>query len=238
MFDFNRGARSPNTATSESRSLTTPVPIRNPLMRVLLWASKTDHRLDAMCSRWARATQTALGVFVLFTGVMAFGSAYYTISTIRPSNAATLWIALGWAIFVGFLDREIVGGLDKRTAIVRPILALFIGTLVAIPVELAVLEPRVDQELQRQYLQENKPKLDELHSAQAELERRRTNLQPSLGQLRKEEANWGRIMDHELAWQPSPGRRGGMGAVPVFPHGHRQQATLHQRITRDQQALN
>jgi hypothetical protein len=133
------------------RPLPVPVPVRNPLTLTLFWLSKTDPRLVAVCSRWAMATQAALGVFVLFTATLAFGGAYYTLSTLHASGSLVPWIAAGWSVFILFLDREIVGGLDKKTAIVRPFLALFIGMLVAIPLELFVFQNRVDQELQRQY---------------------------------------------------------------------------------------
>ena len=70
-------------------------------------------------------------------------------------------------MFIFFLDREIVGGIDKSTAVVRPLLALFIGMLAAIPVELWVFEARVDQELQRQYREDNKEQLENARTAEA-----------------------------------------------------------------------
>ena len=115
--------------------------VRNPLTLGLFWLSKTDADLAGLCSRWAIATQAAFSVFVLFTAVLAFGAAYYTLSTLNAPGRLVPWAALGWSIFIFFLDREIVGSLDKRTAIVRPFLALFIGTLVAIPIELFVNAP-------------------------------------------------------------------------------------------------
>lgn len=213
-----------------SRPRPVPGPIRNPVASVLLWASKTDPRTIAVCSRWAIATQTALGVFVFFTAVMAYGAAYYTLSTLNAAGSWTGWIALGWSIFVFFLDREIVGGLDKMTAIVRPILALFIGTLVAIPIELFVFQERIDQELQRQYRQDNKQQLDELRSKQSQLEERRNGLRAILDELRKQEAEWGKAMDDELVGRPKSGRTGVQGAGPVFDNANAQQASVRARI--------
>jgi hypothetical protein len=212
------------------RPLPVSTPIHNPNNLLLLWASKTDPRLVAVCSRWAIATQAALGIFVFFTALLAFGAAYYTLSTVNAKSSWATSIAIAWAIFIFFLDREIVGGLDKMTALVRPVLSLFIGTIVAIPIELWVFQERVDQDLQRQYLQDNKQPLDELHAAESQLEQRRAGLQTGLAELRKQEADWGRTMDQELAGRMAPGRTGIQGAGPVFQNAEHQQAAIRQRI--------
>lgn len=72
---------STKTKPGPKRPYRVPVPIRNPITLVLLWASKSDPRLVAVCSRWARSTQVAFGIFVLFTSVLALTAAYYTLST-------------------------------------------------------------------------------------------------------------------------------------------------------------
>ena len=87
------------TADSSVRPLPAPVPIRNPLTLVLRFASKTDPRLLAVCSRWALATQTAFGVFVFFTAALALGSSYYTLSTLNTPSSQALGSALGWSTF-------------------------------------------------------------------------------------------------------------------------------------------
>src|ERR1700741_4529583 len=103
----------------KERHRTTPAPsIRNPLMLLLLWASKTDPHLVSVCSRWSLATQTALGIFVFFTAALALGGIYYTLSSLNAPAPWPMTIAICWSIFVFFLDREIVGGLDKVSALV------------------------------------------------------------------------------------------------------------------------
>jgi len=216
--------------TTKARPFPTPAPIRNPVSLVLLWASKTDPRLLSVCSRWATATQTAFGVFVFFTAALALGGSYYAVSTINTPASQAFWIALGWSIFVFFLDREIVGGLDKTSALVRPLLALFLGTIVAVPIELRVFEQRIDQDLQRQYRLDNKEQFDKLGEAQAELERRRSELQAQLTELRRQEADWAKVMDDELVGRPKPGRTGVGGAGPVFENAKSQQGAVRQRV--------
>src|SRR6266851_3275207 len=99
------------------RPLAVPAPVRNPVTLALFWLSKTDPRLVSVCSRWAMATQAAFGLFVVFTGFLAFGAAYYTLSTLSVSSSLVPWIAGAWACFVMACDREIAGSLDKTTAI-------------------------------------------------------------------------------------------------------------------------
>jgi hypothetical protein len=212
------------------RPMPVPTPIRNPALLFLFWLSKTDSRLVSVCSRWSMATQAAFGIFVLFTAVLAFGSADYTLSTLSAPASLVPWMATGWACFILFLDREIAGSLDKTTAIVRPFLALFIGTLVAIPIELWVFSGRVDQELQRQYRADNKQQFDQLRSNQSQIEKRRDDLTGTLTELRKEEADWGKILDSEAVGRSGPGRTGLPGAGPVFQNAQSQQASIRQRI--------
>jgi hypothetical protein len=176
------------------------------------------------------ATQAAFGAFVLFTAVLAFGSAYYTLSTLNVSASLIPWLAGGWSLFVGLLDREIAGSLDKTTAIVRPFLALFIGTLVAIPIELWVFQGRVDQELERQYRQDNQQQLDELNANESKIERRRDDLQSTLADLRKQEADWGQVLDSEAVGRAGPGRTGLPGAGPAFQNAQAQQSSIRQHI--------
>jgi hypothetical protein len=204
--------------------------IRNPIVLTLLWASKTDSRLAAVCTRWAIATQCALGVFVGFTALLAFGAAYYTLSTLHVASSTAMWIAILYAVFIGALDREIVGGLDKATAIVRPILSLFIGTIIAIPIELWVFQSRIDQDLKRQYRSENQAQFDELRTAQNKLDQSHAGLEAQLVELRRQEHDWGKAMDDELVGRQKADRSGVPGAGPVFENAKRQQADVRQRI--------
>ena len=218
------------TKTTARRPLPPPVPVRNPLTVMLFWLSKTDTRLVSVCSRWAMATQAAFGAFVLFTAALAFGAAYYTLSSLNAPSGLIPWMALGWSVFVGLLDREIAGSLDKTTAVVRPFLALFLGTLTAIPIELYVFQQRVDQQLQRQYREDNKQQLEHLAATESQLDQRRAGLEAALSELRKQDTDWGRVMDQELAGRSGPGRTGMSGAGPVFLNAQTQQAAVRERI--------
>lgn len=224
-------ATMPNSFTS-SKTLFPRIhrPVRNPLTLALFWASKTDPKLASVCSRWARATQAAFGLFVLFTAALAFGSAYYTLSTLGVPDPWPTWIACVWMTFVFFLDREIVGGLDKASAAIRPLLALIIGTIVAVPIEMWVFQDRIDQQLSRQYRENNRDQLEHARTVQKQLEDRRAALQASLSDFRKQEADWGKVMDDELVGRPNVGRTGMSGVGPVFENAKAQQEAVRQRI--------
>lgn len=217
-------------STASPRAQVAPAATRNPILLVLYYASKTNPHLAGLCSHWARATQAAMGVFVLFTALLAFGSQYYTLSTLNVAGSRALWIALAWSCFIFFLDREIVGGLDKMTAVVRPLLALCIGTLVAIPTEIFIFRARIDQDLQRQYRKDNKEQLEKLDSAQTTLDKRRDQMVATLNELQKQDADWAKVMDDELVGRPKDGRTGQSGAGPVFNNAQTQQAAVRVRI--------
>jgi len=213
------------------RPLPPPVPIRNPLTLALFWASKTDPRLAAVCSRFAQATQGALGFFVLISASMAFLAAFCTLSTVSVVSGSSIrWIALGYAAFILACDREIVGSLDRTAAVVRPVLALLISAILTIPLELAIFQPRVDQELERQYRYDNKHQIEGLHSALAKLDVRRSDLERSITDLQGQEREWAGILDSEAVGRPGTGRTGVQGIGPAFRNAQAQQESVRERI--------
>lgn len=113
---------------------------------------------------------------------------------------------------------------------VRPLLALIIGTVVAVPIELWVFQERLGQELTRQYQQDNREKINQLRAAYAELEKRRADLRATLADLRKQETDWAKVMDDELVGRSTFGRTGVAGEGPVFRNAAAQQAVVHQRM--------
>ena len=68
----------------------------NPITRVFLWASKTDHELCSLASWWATSTQVALGVFVCLTALLAFASANYLMKTFHVAEPGATCAALGF----------------------------------------------------------------------------------------------------------------------------------------------
>jgi hypothetical protein len=101
-----------------------------------------------------------------------------------------------------------------------------------------VFQQRIDQELQRQYRSDNKEQLDTLRADRSLLDKRREDLQASLAELRKEETDWGKILDSEAVGRAGLGRSGVPGAGPVFRNAQAQQASIRQRIEEVRHDLN
>lgn len=216
------------TATARQTNAFSPTvrPTRNPLVMALHWASKTDPSIIPLCGWWTRQTQAALGFFVLFTSALALCSGTYTLTTLNVQPPANLLLGALWCLFIFYIDREIVGALDKRMAVVRPVLSLFIGVLVAVPVELWVFQDRVDQEIDKVYRTDNQDVTQKLEDGQKEIMQRRKTLQGRYESLLAEDKKWGDVMDSELVGRSGNHRSGIAGQGPVYNNAAEQQARV------------
>jgi hypothetical protein len=213
-------------------------PSHNPLVRALHWVSKTDPVIISLCGWWTRQTQAALGFFVLFTATLALCSGIYTLTTLNVQAPISYALGSLWAAFIFYIDREIVGALDKRMAMVRPVLSLFIGVLVAVPVELWVFQDRVDQEIDRMYRTDNQEATQKQDDGQKEINQRRKALQDRYESLLAEDKKWADVMDSELVGRPGSNRTGIAGAGPVYNNAAMQQARVRGLIAGVQRDLD
>lgn len=123
------------------------------LERAFLWLSKTDVYVLALCPYSTRLTLSALGMMVLFTTLLAFGSGFYTIKTtvISPENPLGwpigLILAGVYAFGILIIDREIVGATTAKALWIRFLFAFLIATAVSYPVKLKFFEGRVNNEI-------------------------------------------------------------------------------------------
>ena len=143
-----------------------------------------------------------------------------------------------WSVFILYVDREIVGALDKRMAMVRPVLSLFIGVLVAVPVELWVFQDRVDQEIDKVYSSNNHDATQRLEDGQREISQRRSSLQSRYESLLAEEKKWGDVMDSELVGRTGSGRSGMAGKGPVYDNAAEQQARVRRLVAEARRDLD
>jgi hypothetical protein len=211
---------------------------RNPITKAFQWASKTDPTIIPLCGWWTRQTQAALGFFVLFTSTLALFSGTYTLTTLNVPQPSNLVLGGLWGMFIFYIDREIVGALDKRMAMVRPVLSLFIGVLVAVPVELWVFQDRVDQEIDKVYRTDNRDAAQKLEDGQKEILQRRGGLQNRYESLLAEDKKWGDVMDSELVGRSGRGRSGIAGQGPVYNNAAGQQARVRQLIAEARRDLD
>lgn len=123
----------------------------NIVARILLYLSKTDRRLIVLCSDSAYKTQVGYGVFVLIVGIFAFTSSSYALRATLGDSYVVFAVAAVYAALIMFIDREIVSATNKGKGMIatRLGLAVFIGLVVSVPIELKLFEKQIAQELKR-----------------------------------------------------------------------------------------
>lgn len=123
----------------------------NIVTRILLYLSKTDSRLIRLCSDSAYKTQVGNGVFVLIVGIFAFSSSSYALRTTLGDRYLVYGIAAVYAALITFIDREIVSATNKGKGMIatRLVLAVFIGLVISVPIELKLFEQQIAQEMKR-----------------------------------------------------------------------------------------
>jgi Domain of unknown function (DUF4407) len=120
--------------------------------------SKTDQQViqSQHCSRFVRMTQTSLGVMVFITGLFACLSASFAIYTAFQDRVLSIIVGVIWGTMIIVFDREIVSATNKRAVFLRLPLALIIGFAVSVPLEMRLLQDRLDKYLKQQEHTENR----------------------------------------------------------------------------------
>lgn len=96
-----------------------------------------------------------IGATVLFTGIFSAISAGYALYTVFESYVVSTIFAIIWGMMIFNLDRYIVSGMRKKSnflkelamAAPRIILAVFIGIVIATPLELKLFESEINAEI-------------------------------------------------------------------------------------------
>lgn len=133
----------------------------NKVQNFLFYLSKTDPELIDHCTGSTRYNQQALGLFVLFTGILAAVSGGFAVSNLFLESVegqampVMPWTGILFASLIGlfygtvilFIDREIVSAPSKWGVMMRVPLAIIIGLVIAVPLELKLLEGRIGQKI-------------------------------------------------------------------------------------------
>jgi hypothetical protein len=197
------------------------------VQRFFQFLSKTDQ--DAIksgcCTGVARMTQTSLGIMVFLTGALAFFSGSYAIYTAFENHPWAPLVAVPLGLLYSFMiiifDREIVGAQDKRAVWVRLPLAIIIGFIVAVPLELRLLEDSINKQLRVSSQEDNKVILNRMQNKQDELDRRKKELQDAIKQYRGEVNRWDAAMEAETVGRRLAGRTGVAGQGPAYEEAKR-----------------
>lgn len=151
----------------------------NAVQKFLLWLSKTDIKALAHCTPEAVMGQTSLGAMVLLTGVLALGSSFFTVWTIVQGQVGpVLIVPLIYASAVMLFDRELVGYAPEQDSSTRAklgkmaprfVFAGILGYAIAIPVELKVMERRIEAEIRQVVEERNKPRQERIQAIRMEI---------------------------------------------------------------------
>lgn len=213
------------------------------MQRLFQFLSKTDQ--DALgagcCTRVTRMTQTSLGMMVLLTGVLAFFSGSYAIYTAFESRPWAPLVAVPLGVLYSFMiimfDREIVGAQDRRAVWIRLPLAVIIGFIVAVPLELRLLEDSINKQLLVSSQQDNSASANRMRGKEDELEARTKELQDSVKEYREEVKRWDAAMEAEAVGRELPGRTGRAGIGPVYSEAMRNRDSNAATLARYEEEL-
>ncbi|QHI36426.1 hypothetical protein IMCC3317_17890 [Kordia antarctica] len=192
------------------------------MRKLLLFLSKTDTDIYEKCPKSAKDTQLGFGLFVLLTGILAFCSGTYAIlnmftefdwktETVRFNNLGFIVAPLlgtFYALMIIAIDREVVAAKSKATAVSRLCLAIVIGVIVAIPIELKLLEGRIEKQLIQNYKSENLQETSKKETAINKLDEKRSLLEQKIETSQKEVESWSKLMTEELAGGGISGKKG------------------------------
>jgi hypothetical protein len=196
------------------------------------YLSKTDPRLIKGCSAKAKNTQAAFGIFVFFTGIMAFASGAYALKMAWGTNDVRF--ALGgllYGLIIMAFDREIVAAKDKKAILVRIPLAIIIGIVLSVPLELKVLEGRINEQLADELGKKNAPNVEKREKETQRLNDTEKELKNSFNHHEQQVQYWAEIMDQELAGRAIEGRTQQAGPGPVYENA--KQHWEEEKIARD-----
>ncbi len=146
----------------------------------LYYCAGSDWQLLQRCGRWERFRHSAIGTFVILTGLLAFVSGGYALSTVfEDSLQLAISVAALWGFLIFSLDRFIVMAMAetsvwRRTvhALPRLLLAIFIALVVARPLELRIFEEEIEAEIARQQTGEIDSVVGQFGRQRAEVEHR------------------------------------------------------------------
>lgn len=134
--------------------------------RFLLHCSGANIELIDKCPRSEHIKYIGIGATILITAVLAFFSGSYALFTIFEAKIVAILFGIVWAFMIFNLDRLIVSSMRKTagwgrqflTALPRIILAIFIGFVISKPLEIRLLQTKIDKEI----MSDSNQKEDEL----------------------------------------------------------------------------
>lgn len=208
--------------------------------RLLLYLSKTDRQLIALCSDAVHKTQAGNGLFVLIVGIFAFFSASFALRTTLGVNFGAFIVAAVYSTLIMFIDREIVSASSKNKGMIatRLGLAVFIGLVVSVPLELRIFEKQIKEQQKLIQNANNSPYLAKKQEAEAKYRDRIVSMEQRIQELEKEASQLQDRLTNELLQpgQQITGVVAGTGRPGVGPVYRRLQAQIEEKNNQIAQA--
>ncbi len=221
------------------------------LIDFLFFMSNTDRDIIKSCSQATRSGRGALGLFVIITAIFALLSGSYAISTIfRQVNETSgvsfmpfggkilsAFIGLIYALLIASIDREIVSAKNWYTTLVRFPLALILGVVLAYPLELKLMEGRINKHLISLIDAENKPSKKLRDNKIKELSSLETSLLQEIKTEKKEITKWSDRMHAETGGLQIQGCSGKAGQGIIYAEAERNMKLHQVNLTEAEEAL-
>jgi hypothetical protein len=148
----------------------------------------------------AYKTQVGNGVFVLIVGMFAFASSSYALRNSLGASYAVFMVAAVYSVLIMFIDREIVSATNKSKGMIatRLVMAVFIGLVVSVPIELRIFEQQIDRELKRIQNTDNSPYLAKKQQAELQYRDRLVAKENQIRELELEASQLGNRLTNEV----------------------------------------
>ena len=203
------------------------------LSRFFQFLSKTDRRIIIHCTDHSVKTQVSNGIFVLLTGSFAFLSCMYAVYTTFKDFRVAIPVAALYATVIIFIDREIVSATTKLATLPRILLAIIIGLVISVPLELRLFSERIQQELDRSNIAENGPAREQMEQDERAYENKIQALENEMAGYRQNIVEAGLAMQDETTGAGRAGKKRTeiAGVGPAYRAAEAQ-------LQRNQQLLN
>jgi len=204
------------------------------VQRFFHYLSMTDTHVLSNTSQSSKMTQTALGVLVCCTGILAWFSGGYALYITFGSVLLSTIVGMVYAGMIVTIDRLIVAARSRWVALTRVLLALVIGVVVAVPLELRLFEDRIERQLKvenRKAKQRFKANLKEQSSLQ-QLNRQINKLRKEQAALREEAQEAREAQTDEItgAKQSGESRTGVAGKGPAYEAAQRREKAAQRQM--------
>lgn len=213
------------------------------LTKSLFALSKTDSNLIQLCSNNAYKTQAGYGLFILIIGIFAFFSSSYALKTTLDISGV-YFIAAIYATLIMLIDREIVSVTTKNRVMIgtRVVLAVCIGLVVSVPLELRMFAPQIEKQMKAMQDSDNNVPIEERKQAEKQYGGRILTAEKNIKDLETEVSDLDKRITNEIlaAGQQFQGVTAGTlrpGKGPVYNRLVEQKEETEKKLAQAREAL-